>query len=90
MVDLNLQVVRPVKLTSESRFRFRCHPGVSCFTACCGKTTLILTPYDILRLKQRLGITSIEFLERYTRRDVHDKSGLPRALRRTPSGRWRP
>jgi hypothetical protein len=28
MVDLNLQVVRPVKLTPESRFRFRCHPGV--------------------------------------------------------------
>jgi uncharacterized protein len=84
MVDLNLQVVRPVKLTPESRFRFRCHPGVSCFTACCGKTTLILTPYDILRLKQRLGITSTEFLERYTRRDVHDKSGLPLVIMDMP------
>ncbi|MFW6123144.1 MAG: YkgJ family cysteine cluster protein [Thermodesulfobacteriota bacterium] len=84
MVDLNLQVVRPVKLTPESRFRFRCHPGVPCFTACCGKTTLILTPYDILRLKQRLGITSTEFLERYTRRDVHDKSGLPLVIMDMP------
>ncbi len=84
MVDLNLQVVRPVKLTPESRFRFRCHPGVPCFTACCGKTTLILTPYDILRLKQRLGINSMEFLERYTRRDVHDKSGLPLVIMDMP------
>lgn len=84
MVDLNMQVVRPVKLTPESRFRFRCHPGVACFTACCGKTTIILTPYDIIRLKQRLGITSTEFLERYTFRDVHDKSGLPLVLMDMP------
>ena len=58
MVDLNMKVVEPRKLTPESRFKFRCHPGVSCFTECCGKTTIILTPYDILRLKNRLRITS--------------------------------
>uniref|UniRef100_A0A7V4GA60 YkgJ family cysteine cluster protein n=1 Tax=Desulfobacca acetoxidans TaxID=60893 RepID=A0A7V4GA60_9BACT len=84
MVDLNLNVVRPVKLTPESRFRFRCYPGISCFTACCGKTTIILTPYDILRLKQRLGLASTEFLARYTFRDVHDKSGLPLVLMDMP------
>jgi len=77
MVELNMRAVRPVKLTPQSRFRFRCHPGVACFTACCGKTTIILTPYDLLRLKQRLGITSSALLERYTLREVHDKSGLP-------------
>ena len=84
MVDLNMKSVRPVRLTPQSRFCFRCHPGVSCFTACCGKTTIILTPYDILRLKQRLGITSTEFLEKYTRRDVHDKSGLPLVIMDMP------
>ena len=84
MVDLNMGAVRPVKLTPKSRFCFRCHPGVSCFTACCGKTTIILTPYDILRLKQRLGITSTAFLEKYTRRDVHDKSGLPLVIMDMP------
>jgi len=52
MVDLNMKVVEPRKLTPESRFKFRCHPGISCFTECCGKTTIILTPYDILRLKK--------------------------------------
>jgi Fe-S-cluster containining protein len=77
MVDLSMQAVQPVRLTPQSRFKFRCHPGVPCFTECCGKTTIIITPYDILRLKERLGITSGEFLERYTRREEHDKSGLP-------------
>ena len=56
MVDLNMKVVEPRKLTPESRFKFRCHPGISCFTECCGKTTIILTPYDILRLKNRLNM----------------------------------
>ena len=28
MVDLNMQVVQPVRLSPTSRFRFRCHPGV--------------------------------------------------------------
>ena len=27
MVDMNMKVVEPRKLTPESRFRFRCHPG---------------------------------------------------------------
>ena len=77
MVDLSMKAVQPVRLTPESRFKFRCHPQVPCFTACCGKTTIILSPYDILRLKQRLGIQSGDFLERYTRTEEHDKSGLP-------------
>jgi Fe-S-cluster containining protein len=84
MVDLNLNVVRPVKLTLESRFRFRCHPGVPCFTACCGRTTIILAPYDIIRLKQRLGLPSGEFLDLYTFKDIHDKSGLPLVLMDMP------
>lgn len=84
MVDLNMKVVEPVQLTKESRFKFRCHPGVSCFTECCGKTTIILTPYDILRLKNRLRITSGEFLAKYTRQEMHDKSGLPMVIMDMP------
>jgi hypothetical protein len=80
MVDLNMRVVQPTKLTLKSRFKFRCHPGVPCFTECCGRTTIILTPYDILRLRQRLGIPSGDFLKQYTRREQHDKSGLPMVL----------
>ena len=45
-----------------SVFQFNCHPGVSCFTHCCRKLELFLYPYDIIRLKKRLGIDSESFL----------------------------
>jgi len=47
-------------------FNFKCHPGVSCFTACCKKVDLILYPYDVICLKNRLEIDSEEFLHQYT------------------------
>ena len=43
-------------------FNFKCSPGVGCFTRCCGDVTIVLTPYDILRLKNRLGIGSEDFI----------------------------
>lgn len=49
----------------KSTFRFACHPGVSCFTKCCRDLQLFLYPYDIIRLKKALGITSEEFLNNY-------------------------
>jgi hypothetical protein len=55
--------VDPVRLTKESKFRFSCHPGVPCFTNCCRNMNIILTPYDIIRLKNRLGLTSDMFLQ---------------------------
>lgn len=84
MVDLNMQVVEPIQLSKDSRFKFRCYPGISCFTECCGKTTIILTPYDILRLKNRLRIPSGEFLAKYTRTEAHDKSGFPMVIMDMP------
>ena len=58
--------VEPVKLASGDTFSFRCHRGVSCWNVCCHGADVTLTPYDILRLCQRLGIRPREFLERYT------------------------
>jgi Fe-S-cluster containining protein len=49
----------------QASFRFACHPGVACFTECCRQLDLVLTPYDVLRLKNRLGMTSGQFLEQY-------------------------
>jgi Fe-S-cluster containining protein len=40
---------------------------VECYTNCCRKLDLILYPYDIIRLKNRLGITSEEFMRSHTR-----------------------
>lgn len=53
------------RMTPSDRFRFSCNPGVPCFNACCADINIVLTPYDILRLKNRLGITSGEFLDTY-------------------------
>jgi Fe-S-cluster containining protein len=65
------------KLTLDSKLRFRCYPGIKCFTKCCSAIDLMLTPYDVLRLKNRLGLGSEEFLERYTWSKVDEKSGHP-------------
>ena len=64
-------------LSLQSRFTFHCHEGLNCFNQCCRTPTIILSPYDILRLREFLGITSGEFLERYTRRETEDMSNLP-------------
>ncbi|NOY70684.1 MAG: YkgJ family cysteine cluster protein [Deltaproteobacteria bacterium] len=60
-------------LKPGERFSFRCHPGISCFNLCCRNLNLYLYPYDIIRLKQNLGITSAEFIDKYT--DVVLRSG---------------
>ena len=54
------------RLGPDDTFKFACHPGVSCFNKCCGDVNIFLLPYDVLRLKKRLGMTSTEFLEKYT------------------------
>lgn len=48
------------------RFRFACHKEIECFNKCCADLQLILTPYDILRIKNRLGLSSDGFLSKYT------------------------
>jgi len=52
-------------LADDKKFCFACHPGVPCFTECCRQLDLALTPYDVLRLKNRLKLHSGEFLEQY-------------------------
>ncbi len=54
-------------LVGDDPFRFHCHAGVSCFTRCCRQLELFLYPYDVLRLKNVLGVTSDEFMRSYTR-----------------------
>ncbi|MCB2181809.1 MAG: YkgJ family cysteine cluster protein [Desulfobulbaceae bacterium] len=53
------------KLQEDEKFTFSCHPGVTCFTECCRELELALTPYDVLRLRTALGISSQEFLDAY-------------------------
>jgi len=60
-------------------FRFACHPGVVCFTECCRDLKLLLTPYDVIRLKNRLGLSSGDFLDRYTDCGFDEDRPLPMA-----------
>lgn len=69
--------VMPAQLSGGKRIQFRCHKGVSCFNACCKSIDISLTPYDIIRLKKRLGISSTEFLRDYTFPYEFEKDGLP-------------
>jgi len=52
-------------MDAEHYFRFNCAPGVSCFTLCCRDVNILLTPYDVLQLKNALGLSSDEFLEKH-------------------------
>jgi Fe-S-cluster containining protein len=61
----------------DGKFSFACHPGVPCFTKCCSDLDLALTPYDVLRLKTRLGVSSSDFLDQHTTDEVRHNCGLP-------------
>lgn len=69
--------ISPVRLNHDSRFSFKCHPGITCFTLCCRHITIILTPYDIIKLKTRLGLRSDEFLSIYTEPQLLEKTDIP-------------
>lgn len=65
------------KLHPDDTFRFSCHPAIECFNRCCRDLNQYLTPYDILRLKNRLELSSQQFLKRYTVCHMGPRSGLP-------------
>ncbi len=68
------------QLGKEGRMRFHCHPGLACFTTCCRDVNIFLSPYDILRMKRRLGITSGDFLDQYALSLIPEASGFPVVL----------
>ncbi len=46
--------------------QFQCSKGISCWNKCCSNIDISLTPYDILRLKNRFDMVSGLFLQKYT------------------------
>ena len=76
--------VEPVELTLDTEIQFHCHKDVECFNACCQSIDITLTPYDILRLKQRLAMSSSEFVAKFTipfALDHHNMPGLKLATK---------
>lgn len=68
---------RLTSLDLEDCFDFCCSPDTACFNDCCRDLNQFLTPYDVFRLKKGLGLSSDQFLARYTRRHTGPGSGLP-------------
>jgi len=68
------------RLSSDSKFKYSCHKGLSCFGKCCGNVNIFLTPYDVLRMKRALGISSEEFLGKYTLSLILQDQQIPVAL----------
>ncbi len=78
--------VMPTMLDGGTELKFRCHRGVKCWNACCSNIDITLTPYDILRLKNHFGISSGEFLQKYTVPYEIDKDGTPGVKLRAVEG----
>jgi Fe-S-cluster containining protein len=68
--------VMPAALEGSAPLQFQCHRGIACWNACCSNIDISLTPYDIVRLKQRLGLSSTGFLQQYTLPYEMEKDGI--------------
>jgi len=73
----NSQLNTGARMLEEDTFRFDCRPGLTCFTRCCKDADMYLYPYDIIRLKNRLGISSDRFLEQHTLTAFRDNPYFP-------------
>ncbi|MDP2809891.1 MAG: YkgJ family cysteine cluster protein [Rhodocyclaceae bacterium] len=58
--------VVPNMVDGTHKIQFSCHKGISCWNACCSNIDISLTPYDVIRLKKRMGVASAVFLKEYT------------------------
>ena len=69
-------------LGPSDAFTFDCHPGVACFTRCCRDADMYLYPYDIIRIKHHLGMSSETFLNTHTIIAIRDNPYFPHVMLR--------
>jgi Fe-S-cluster containining protein len=74
-----------IQIKENDTFNFRCHPGVSCFNLCCRNLNLFLYPYDVVRLKHSLGVSSDRFLDEYVDVVLRPSNFFPEVLLRMSS-----
>lgn len=75
--------VVPETCDGNKTIRFQCRKGIVCWNACCSNIDISLSPYDILRLKQRLNLSSGKFLQLYTIPYELEKDGIAGVKLRT-------
>jgi len=68
------------KIETNDTFRFLCHDKLACFNKCCRNLNLFLYPYDILRIKNRLEISSDLFLDKYVDIVLRPSNFFPEVL----------
>ncbi len=61
----------------DEEMTFDCNSQNECFNECCRDLNQALTPYDVLRMKSNLGLSSQQFLKTYTSLHHGPESGLP-------------
>ena len=82
-IDIENPEDLPGRLIREGdTFWFHCHSGLSCFNRCCRNLNLFLYPYDVIRLKKRLGLSSDQFLDEYVDVVMREGSHFPDVLLR--------
>ena len=70
-------------ISKNDIFTFSCSKDISCFNECCRDLNQFLTPYDIIRMKTALNISSSDFFLKYAMLHEGPESGLPIATIRT-------
>ena len=66
-----------IPLSRKDSFPFACNSDISCFNECCRDLNQFLTPYDVIRMKNALGLSSTEFIQTYCQQHVGPESGMP-------------
>ena len=64
-------------LAADESFSFQCHPKVACFNKCCADLNCELGPYDVVRLREALSISSREFIDQYATVRLIPTIGFP-------------
>jgi uncharacterized protein len=76
---MNEEHAGKILFTLDDKFKFSCHRGLACYNTCCRDINIFLTPYDVLRMRRGTGLSSEEFLQRYTVA-LLGEDGLPLVL----------
>jgi Fe-S-cluster containining protein len=76
-MDDNALPGQVLRLDADEAFCFACHADVPCFTECCRQLDLVLSPYDVLRLRKNLGLPSDRFLDLYAVVEMDEASSFP-------------
>ena len=68
------------RLGADDTFHFKCYSELSCFNQCCRNLKLLLYPYDVLKLKNHLNISSDAFIDKYVDVVLRENSFFPEVM----------